>query len=283
MEPKLSIVTPSYNSSGHLRQAMLSVLDQDYGNFEYIVVDGGSTDGTLAILKDLAQHHPRAGKLRWISEKDRGQTDAVNKGLRLSTGEWFAFLNADDYYEPNAFGRVKTELRRHSDKGVVYGNCSVYYEGLMEKNKVNYTPPCHVDFKTMAAGNQIPGPASFYNMHILGRVGEFDCNLYYWMDYDMFLRIAKLSKLQYINCDIATFRISNTQKSPSSFRNKAVYRKFQGEAHYVYRKNGGGYFNKLLLRRSVMVGKIIFWRKRLKGDSHFLNINSLAQGQHARQ
>jgi glycosyltransferase involved in cell wall biosynthesis len=278
MGPKISIVTPSYNAGSYLREAVLSVLNQDYENYEYIVVDGGSTDGTMDILKDLAQNHPRRDKFRWISEKDRGQTDAINKGLRLSTGEWFAFLNADDHYEANVLRDLGPAFARHSDKGVLYGNCKVYYEDLPGKDRLTYRPPSRVDFKTMSAGNQVFGPSSFYNMQVLRRAGEFDDSLHYWMDYDMYLRISKMSTLQYVDNDIATFRINSGQKSPSDFRNKIIYSIFQKEAHYVYWKNGGGYFNKLLMRRSVTIGRIIFWWNRLKGDSHYLRVARLADG-----
>jgi len=276
MEPKISVVTPSYNAASCIREAALSVLNQSYENYEYIVMDGGSTDDTVNILKDIAHNHPQRHKFRWISERDRGQTDAINKGLRLSTGEWFAFLNADDYYEANAFRNLEAVFVQHRDKAILYGNCKVYYDGLPEKDTISYRPPSRIDFKTMSAGNQVFGPASFYNMQILRRAGEFDTNLHYWMDYDMYLRISKMGKLQYVDKCIATFRISHGQKSPSDFRNKSVYRNFQKEAHYVYFKNGGGYFNKLLLRRSITIGRIIFWRNRLKGDPHYLRVVRLA-------
>ena len=98
--PKISIVTPSFNQAKFIRATIDSVLSQDYPDLEYFIIDGGSTDGTTEILKSYGQ------KIKWISEKDKGQTDAINKGLKLSEGELLAYLNSDDIYLPGALKKV---------------------------------------------------------------------------------------------------------------------------------------------------------------------------------
>ena len=104
--PKLSIVTPSYNTGEYIEQTIRSVLNQDYNNFEYFVIDGGSTDNTIEILKKYSKDHKYRDKFNFISEPDSGQTNAINKGLKLSTCDWFAWINADDYYEPEVFSKL---------------------------------------------------------------------------------------------------------------------------------------------------------------------------------
>lgn len=115
---KFSIITPSFNSAADIERAIKSVLDQNYENFEHIVVDGGSTDETLAILK-------KYDHLKWISESDRGQVHAMNKGFAMATGDIISYLNADDYYKSGAFQKVAEEFL-NDDVKIVFGNVDVY-------------------------------------------------------------------------------------------------------------------------------------------------------------
>ncbi|MFH1645683.1 MAG: glycosyltransferase family 2 protein, partial [Candidatus Omnitrophota bacterium] len=180
-KPKISIVTPSFNSGKYIEETILSVLSQDYDNFEYFVIDGASTDNTIDILKEIGSDKRYKDKFKWISEKDDGQTDAINKGLRMCSGDWFAFINADDYYEPGVFRKISREMRDNMSKGVIYGNQLIIFDGLGEKYNMIKIPNDKVDFRRLLYGNKIYGPASFYNMEVLKKVGEFDASLYHWM------------------------------------------------------------------------------------------------------
>ena len=114
--PLVSIVTPSFNAADHIRGTIESILSQDYQAVEHIVIDGGSTDGTLAILKEYPQ-------IRWVSEKDHGQAHALNKGFALAHGEVVGWLNADDTYNPGALRTVVNFLNSHQEVDVVYSDC----------------------------------------------------------------------------------------------------------------------------------------------------------------
>lgn len=132
-KPKISIVTPAFNSGKFIRETIESVLSQDYDNFEYFVIDGGSTDQTIEILKEYSAKKEYKDVFRWISEKDEGQTDAINKGLCRCSGDWFAFLNADDYFYPNVFSKLLLDFQQYCDKGVLYGNCTMLYHDHPQK------------------------------------------------------------------------------------------------------------------------------------------------------
>ena len=115
---KFSVITPSFNNAQYIEQTIKSVLEQNYPNFEHIVIDGGSTDGTVEILK-------KHSHLKWVSEKDEGQADALNKGFRMATGDIIAWINSDDWYEPNIFGNIAEWFERNPDKNIVMGDCNL--------------------------------------------------------------------------------------------------------------------------------------------------------------
>lgn len=217
--PKISIVTPSYNCGKYIEQAILSVINQDYDNFEYFVIDGGSKDNTINILKKYSKKYPQ--KIKWISEPDKGQTDAINKGLRMCSGGWFIWLNADDFYEPNIFFKLSKAFKKYPNAGIMYGNCY----NIKQKQKVALNiPKKNIGFNFLRKGCCIYGPASFFNMGAIKKLGEFDESLEYWMDYEMYLRIAKVMKLQYVNLNVANFRIRPNQKSKDNKNRKELHK-----------------------------------------------------------
>ncbi len=129
-EPLVSIVTVVYNGAATLERTMQSVLAQNYPNIEYIVVDGGSTDGTLDLLR---KYEDRLDF--WVSERDKGIYDAMNKGVALCTGEWVALINADDWYEPDTVARVVEAVKRRSDINIVHGDIWIHYPNGHKKLK----------------------------------------------------------------------------------------------------------------------------------------------------
>ncbi len=188
--PLVSIITPSFNQGQFIERTIQSVLNQDYSNIEYIVMDGGSTDNTLDILKRYT------GKLKWISEKDQGQAHAINKGLKESHGEIVAYLNSDDVYFPGAvFQAVQFLLEQH-EYGMVYSNG--YYIDAQDKTLKLY-PTEKFDMNRLAENCFICQPAVFIRKSILTEVGYFDEKLMCSMDYDMWIRIAKKFSIGYVS------------------------------------------------------------------------------------
>ncbi len=181
MLPLVSIVTPSYQQGRFLRRTIESVLTQDYPRVEYFVIDGGSTDDSVAILESYAN------RFCWVSERDRGQTDAINKGLGRAHGDIFAYLNSDDVLLPGAITSVVKHFQKHPEWDLLYGNARNIDEA--DRPLGNY-PTAPYSFDRLLQDCCICQPAAFWRRRISERVGPFDDSLHYAMDYEYWLRIA---------------------------------------------------------------------------------------------
>lgn len=181
-QPRVSIVTPSFNQGPFLVRTIESVLSQRYPNIEYIVMDGGSTDASVEILRRYGD------RLQWSSEKDHGQTDAINKGFARSTGQIRAYLNSDDTLEPDAIEKVVAFFGEHPDVDMVYGNAN--YVDEQDRVTGSYNTADY-SFERLMFDCCICQPAAFWRSSIARLVGEFDASLHLVMDYDYWLRIDR--------------------------------------------------------------------------------------------
>lgn len=182
--PKITIVTPSYNQAQFLEETILSVLDQRYPNLEYMIVDGGSTDGSVDIIRKYERH-----LAWWVSEQDRGQPHAINKGLERATGDIFAFLNSDDLYTPGAL-RTAAQVLADRTVAMVCGKCR--YIDAEGKDLDEYPFVADLDFRRFIEINGIPQPSVFVRMEVCRRVGYFDEALQHAFDYDYWFRAQQL-------------------------------------------------------------------------------------------
>jgi glycosyltransferase involved in cell wall biosynthesis len=251
--PRVSIVTPSYNQGQFLEQTIQSVLTQDYPDLEYLVIDGGSTDRSVEIIQAHADR--LAG---WVSEKDLGQTDAINKGFGLASGEIFAWLNSDDTYQPGAVGEAVDYLRRHPEVGMVYG--AAYYIDEDGRPVARY-PAAPTDLAGLRRGrNTISQQAMFFRARLWRMAGPLDPTFYYAMDYDLWVRIAGLTPIAFHPRWWANFRLQSGSKSL-----KEAYRCWP-EMMRVHFRDGGSVFSvlyaKYLVRR--MVEPLMPLRMRLR-------------------
>jgi glycosyltransferase involved in cell wall biosynthesis len=180
--PLVSIVTPSYNQGGFIKQTIDSVLSQSYPRVEYIVVDGNSADETVSVLKSYG---PR---LNWISEPDRGQTHAINKGFARSKGEVRAYVNSDDVLLPGAVEKVVKHFRRHPEADMVYGQGLLIDEA---GRRVGMYRTDDYSFTRLMLDCCVCQPAAFWLTRIAEKIGPFDERLDYAMDYDYWLRIDR--------------------------------------------------------------------------------------------
>jgi len=204
--PLVSIITPSYNQARFLEFTIRSVLEQDYPNLEYILVDGGSTDGSVDII------HRYADRLAWwVSEKDNGQTDAINKGFARAKGDVLAWLNSDDTYQPHAVAEAVEFLRSHPEVGMVYGDTNFINES---GRVIGRFPAAQTDYKRLQRGYvHIPQQASFWLAGLWRKVGPLDPSFYFAMDYDLWVRLARVSKLYYHPRLWANFRLHTQGKT----------------------------------------------------------------------
>ena len=206
MLPKISIVTPSLNQGQFIERTIISVLIQDYPNIEYIVMDGGSTDNTQEILKKYDD------RLIWKSEPDTGQSNAINTGFKIATGEIISWINSDDFYDKNTFFFVAQHFLKCRKCSLLYGNLThvdmngqfmAYYSGPnLDINKLIHIDP-----------HGIRQPATFFRRSALMESGLLDENLFSVMDYDLFIRLGRIDPFCFINKNLAFYRFHENAKS----------------------------------------------------------------------
>jgi glycosyltransferase involved in cell wall biosynthesis len=180
--PKLSIITPSFNQADFLERTILSVLNQGYPNLEYIIIDGGSTDHTVEVIKKYEKHITY-----WVSEKDNGQVDALNKGFRRATGEWVAFQNSDDVYFPGSFlNLAKAWNNDRADHDIFYGD--LYLIDTEDKvTELLKTIPYSLHSQ-LWEGMQMHNQSIFFKRSLIDRYGAFDESYRFAFDYEFITR-----------------------------------------------------------------------------------------------
>lgn len=217
---KISVVTPSFNQGKYIERTILSVLTQK-GDFdlEYIIIDGGSTDNTLEIIQKYRK------ELLWLSEKDRGQSDAINKGFSVATGDTFAWLNSDDTYEPGALAEVAEMYKQFSFQWC-FGNCRIIDEEDREIRRLitsyKISESKRYSCKRLLSKDFISQPAVFFTRNVYQEIGPLDLNCVYSMDYDYWLRIGKKYHPHYIDQFLANFRWHGQSKNSTNFKKAAL-------------------------------------------------------------
>ena len=206
-QPLLSVVTPVFNQARYLQWTLRSIQAQSYPRIEHIVVDGGSTDGTLELLRTEGE----AGRLRWLSEPDRGMYDGINKGLAMAGGEVLAYLNSDDAWLPWAVERVMAEFASHPALEIVYGDGIKVNEDT-GRQRLRLFPP--FDRVNLANYESLMQPAVFWRRRLYERMGGFDPGLRYVGDLDYWLRASTAgAPIRHVNEVIAIERIHRERLS----------------------------------------------------------------------
>ena len=249
--PLVSIVTPSFNQAPYLDAAMRSVFAQEHSPIEYILIDGASTDGSRQVIERHA-----AGLAYWVSEPDRGQTDAINKGFSQATGAYLAWLNADDRLRPQAVGEAVAFLEAHPEVGMVYGDAD-YIDS--QGRLVGRFPAAQTDLARLRRGYvHIPQQASFWRADLWRRVGPLDPSFNFAMDYDLWVRLARISQLHYLPRPWAEFRLHAVSKTIQSDRQA------WDEMLRVHWREGGRWFAPIVAKYWIrrLVAPLIHARRR---------------------
>jgi len=224
-QPLVSVVTPCLNAARYIEETIASVLAQEYPNIEYLAMDGGSTDGTVDILKRYE------GKLRWQSRPDGGQADAVNRGFGQTSGEIFAFLNADDTYLPGAVLRAVEAFAANPNAEVVYGNA--WYIDEQGRHLSRY-PVEAFDAERLERRCIICQPATFIRRGAFAAVHGVDARLRFAMDYDLWIRLSADRQFVKLDSDMAASRLHSGAKTVA--QTAAAMRETIGvlKRHYGY-------------------------------------------------
>jgi glycosyltransferase involved in cell wall biosynthesis len=229
------------------------VLEQDHARIEYIIVDGGSTDGSQEIIQRYKDQ-----LAWWMSEKDQGQTDAINKGFARAQGNILAWINSDDTYNPGAVSAAAKYLTEHPEIALVYSDCNYIDE---DDRVIGRFPAAQTDFRRLREGYvHIPQQTMFFRAKYWRELGPLDPSYYFAMDYDLWTRIAARAPFKYIPGQIwANFRLHTSGKTVTADD------RCWPEMLRVHYRDGGGFFSRIVakyyLRR--IVGPLWKWRIKL--------------------
>lgn len=233
--PRISIVTPNYNYGRFLEETIRSVLLQGYPNLEYIVIDGGSTDNSVEIIKKYEKWITY-----WVSEQDGGQSQAINKGWKMATGDILAYLCSDDLYEQHAFQRIGKLFVKNSNCNVCFGHCLLIDEpghirGFYEGKEQSF-----IQRLQYWKGWNIPQPTVFLRHHVLKKIDLLNESLNYGMDYDLLIRVCDKFKLHHLDYVLARYRIHSASKTGSWAKAEHL---FYQDCHFASRKHWGSINN----------------------------------------
>jgi glycosyltransferase involved in cell wall biosynthesis len=235
--PLISVVTPSFNQGRFLEETLRSVAAQDYARKEHLVLDGGSTDGSVDIIRRHAPH------LRhWASAPDRGQAHAINTGLAMAEGEVLSWLNSDDTYLPGALSTVGAVFAAHPEIDLVYGDF-VYTDAAGRPMRRRHVFSS-MSYETLLYHDYLGQPALFFRRSLYEKVGPLDEALYYCLDWDLFLRMWRVCRPLHIPVVLATYRLDHAAKSNAEDSAKAL-----ATAHLVQQRNMNQRFSQHWLNR----------------------------------
>jgi glycosyltransferase involved in cell wall biosynthesis len=208
----ISVITPVYNGERFIESCLKAVIEQSCSDIEHIIIDGGSTDKTVEIVKQYVQKYPH---IRWISEKDKGQSDAMNKGIAMAKGTILAILNVDDYYEPNVLNQISSIFKTLPEPSLLVGNCKILDDegNLLEVNK-----PEKLKLAELLLGWKInPFPANpsayFYHTSLHQKIGLYKVDDHYAMDLDFILRAVQVATVKYMNETWGNFQLHKNTKT----------------------------------------------------------------------
>lgn len=235
----ISIITPVYNGDKFIESCLKVVIAQNCSEMEHIIVDGGSQDQTVEIIKQYAEKYPH---VRWLSEKDQGQSDAMNKGINLAKGDIIGILNVDDYYQPNVLNRISEIFQKLPQPSFLVGNCNIWDD----KHRLKYiNKPAKLKLFDLLLGfevNQFPvnPSAYFYHKSLHEIIGLYDLEQEYIMDIDFILKAIQVAQVKYVNEIWGNFlyipgtKTFNDTKSGNIFlRQEMLFQKYQNNLPFM--------------------------------------------------
>lgn len=262
--PTITVVTPTFNAAGTIAHTFASLDAQNYPALDHVVVDGGSTDGTIELLQERAAR----GLLRFVSEPDDGLSDAFNKGVEMARGEIVGWLNADDLYLPGALDAVAEAAAENPAAEWITGHCRIIGADGAESRKAVTAYKNFLlhrwTYGLYLTNNFVSSPATFVRTDVLRLLGGLDVRFKYSADYDLWLRLGQRSKPVVLRQELASFRMGEGSLSitgfEDQFREHAQNARENGEGHWLAVK-----VNALLSRVIVLVYRAIRGWRELRG------------------
>lgn len=265
--PKISIVTPSYNQGEYIEQTILSIINQKYPNLEYIIIDGGSTDNTLNIIKKYEKH-----LAYWVSEPDNGQSHAINKGIEKCTGEIFNWINSDDYLAENSLFEIAKKFTQDCD--ILAGNYYLFDDrGIWESRLIKTQK---IRKLSQSVGSYMHQPCTFWRLSIIKELGKLNENLKYVMDQELWIKYHFTYGIQRIKVHdflYAYFRIHDKSKTENELQNLfkvEYYSLFYSMAIKLNLKQYAKLISKNYKVNPDIDFKYIFFNKKKKAIKTFL-------------
>jgi len=209
--PRITIITPSLNQAAYIERTILSVLNQNYPNLEYMILDGGSTDDTVAIIEQYKQY-----LTYWRSTPDGGQAAALKEGFERATGEILAWINSDDTYRPGVFAHIARIMKSEPATDVWYGNMQLIdsQDQRVAERRLTHCPPRLMNLGFRHGGFGVYQPASFWRRKLYEAVGGIDHSLHFDMDNDLFIRfVLQGGRFTFVPHALVCFRIHNASKT----------------------------------------------------------------------
>ncbi len=265
--PKVSVITPSYNQGQFIEETILSVKNQDYPDIEHIIIDGGSTDNTIEILK---KYEDRLNT-RWVSEPDEGQADAVNKGFEMAEGDIVGWLNSDDlYYSRDAVSTIVAQFQKNPDVDIIYGN-SVKIDSENKFMRLKVIP--EFDYARLLRHCFINQPSVFYRASVV-RMDKLNVSLNYSMDYEYWLRLGRKYKWLKVNNIISADRNHGERKIIKNMDKSSLETKLLRDEFGKHSIGKVIFVNNVSNKLEILYARIagLFYLRMAKNADHAFNV-----------
>jgi len=239
----LSIITPVFNGIRFIEFCITNVIEQRCPDLEHLIIDGGSIDGTVEVIKSYAERYRHS---RWLSEKDKGQSDAMNKGIQMAVGNIIGFLNVDDYYAPGALHEAVNLMKTLPNPSLLVGNCNVWDD---DGNLLFISRPTKIGLKNLLLGRFMEAfpmnpSAYFYHRSLHDRIGQYETDEHYGMDVHFIFKAVKQAKITYVDKTWGNYRYLEGTKTYEDDKNGGneirvkeiteYYRKEQQTYYQIY-------------------------------------------------